>query len=87
MRYGPIIVPDASRGVRRDESTAVTSCRARRVRGEHRVDFLAQRAVAGARPIEIARPGRRVARQRRVEDLGDLPPAFRCHKSRITIHE
>ena len=49
------------------------------VRGEHRLHFLAQRAVAGARPIEIVRTGRHVSRQRRMEHLGDLPPTFRRH--------
>ena len=47
--------------------------------GEHRVDFVAERPVAGARVIEILRPGRRVARERRVEHFGDLVPALRPH--------
>ena len=55
------------------------SCCREHVGGEHGVDFVAQGAVGGAGLIEIARTGRRVARQRRVEHLGHLPPTLRRH--------
>ena len=49
------------------------------IAGEQRLDFLAQRRIVPARIGEERVSGPRVECACRVKELGDLPPALRCH--------